>query len=237
MKATVKQQMSESLPLGFLLMLAGGFLDAYSYLCRGEVFANAQTGNIVLLGISLAQGQWEKALQYFIPIGVFAFGILLAEKLRNSCQEKTNLHWRQVILLLEIVMLTLTVFLGSAWNWLANSIISFVCALQVESFRKIRGNAYASTMCTGNLRSAAEAMYPLRAYRRYSTAQEKPDVLLPGCRLYGGRADRRHLQQMAALLGCAGGFSALSPVLFHYVSGRRQYGIFVSQKVAKINKL
>lgn len=118
MKATVKQQMSESLPLGFLLMLAGGFLDAYSYLCRGEVFANAQTGNIVLLGISLAQGQWEKALQYFIPIGVFAFGILLAEKLRNSCQEKTNLHWRQVILLLEIVMLTLTVFLaapGTGW--------------------------------------------------------------------------------------------------------------------------
>ncbi len=155
----VKQQMSESLPLGFLLMLAGGFLDAYSYLCRGEVFANAQTGNIVLLGISLAQCQWEKALQYVIPIAVFAFGILIAEKLRNSCREKTNLHWRQVILLLEIGILILTVFLGIAWNWLANSMISFVCALQVESFRKIRGNAYASTMCTGNLRSAAEAMY------------------------------------------------------------------------------
>lgn len=40
--------------------------------------------------------------------------------------------------------------------------ISFVCALQVESFRKIRGNACATTMCTGNLRSAAELMYRYR---------------------------------------------------------------------------
>ena len=40
--------MSESLLLGALLAVAGGFFDAYTYLCRGGVFANAQTGNIVL---------------------------------------------------------------------------------------------------------------------------------------------------------------------------------------------
>ena len=43
-------QMSESLLLGVLLAVAGGFFDAYTYLCRGKVFANAQTGNIVLSG-------------------------------------------------------------------------------------------------------------------------------------------------------------------------------------------
>ena len=32
------------------LALSGGFQDAYSFLARGHVFANAQTGNIVLLG-------------------------------------------------------------------------------------------------------------------------------------------------------------------------------------------
>jgi uncharacterized membrane protein YoaK (UPF0700 family) len=31
--------------------LAGGFMDAYSYLARGHVFANAQTGNIVLFAV------------------------------------------------------------------------------------------------------------------------------------------------------------------------------------------
>ena len=71
-----KKQMSDSILLGILLILAGGFLDAYTYLCRGEVFANAQTGNIVLLGLSLAHGQWRTALQYVLPIVVFALGLL-----------------------------------------------------------------------------------------------------------------------------------------------------------------
>ena len=69
----VKGQMSESLVLGLLLALAGGFFDAYTYLCRGGVFANAETGNIVLLGAHLAEGDWEKALRYLLPIVAFAF--------------------------------------------------------------------------------------------------------------------------------------------------------------------
>ena len=49
-----KTQMSESMALAVFLTLAGGFQDAYSYNCRGKVFANAQTGNLVLLGQNLA---------------------------------------------------------------------------------------------------------------------------------------------------------------------------------------
>ena len=41
-------QMSETLRLGIILALSGGFMDAYSYLERGNVFANAQTGNLLL---------------------------------------------------------------------------------------------------------------------------------------------------------------------------------------------
>lgn len=39
------------------------------------------------------------------------------------------------------------------------TVIAFVCSMQVESFRKVRGNAFATTMCTGNLRSASENLY------------------------------------------------------------------------------
>ena len=51
---TKNGQISESLALGIFLTLAGGFQDAYSYNVRDHVFANAQTGNIVLLGQNLA---------------------------------------------------------------------------------------------------------------------------------------------------------------------------------------
>lgn len=63
--------MSETFCLGALLAVTGGFLDAYTYLTRGRVFANAQTGNLVLLAMNLAGGQFQKAQYYLIPILAF----------------------------------------------------------------------------------------------------------------------------------------------------------------------
>ena len=57
-------QMSEAIPTGILLTLSGGLQDAYTYFGRDGVFANAQTGNIVLLGTHVAAGQWSLALRY-----------------------------------------------------------------------------------------------------------------------------------------------------------------------------
>ena len=56
--------MSESIELGIVLALAGGFMDAYSYVCRDGVFANAQTGNMLLLGVHISQGEFALALHY-----------------------------------------------------------------------------------------------------------------------------------------------------------------------------
>ena len=59
-----KVQISESIELGILLALSGGFMDAYSYIGRGEVFANAQTGNMLLLGVHLSEGNIPAAIRY-----------------------------------------------------------------------------------------------------------------------------------------------------------------------------
>ena len=57
----ISKQMSETIELGIVLALSGGFMDAYSYMCRDHVFANAQTGNILLFGVNLSQGNWGTA--------------------------------------------------------------------------------------------------------------------------------------------------------------------------------
>ena len=54
-----KRQMSDSYLIAMLLAIVGGFLDAYTYVARGGVFANAQTGNIVLFGLHLAEKKWR----------------------------------------------------------------------------------------------------------------------------------------------------------------------------------
>ena len=39
-----------------------------------------------------------------------------------------------------------------------NMAVSFACAMQVQTFRKVHGYGYASTMCIGNLRSGTESL-------------------------------------------------------------------------------
>ena len=139
------EKASESYLVGVLLAIAGGYLDVYTYICRGGVFANAQTGNIVLLGISMADQNWDKILFYMYPILAFMAGILITEYVRRKFRYNPGLHWRQIVI--------------GVCDDLINSAVSFVCSMQVESFRRFNGSAYATTMCTGNLRSATEQLF------------------------------------------------------------------------------
>ena len=162
-KMTGRVQMSEAFSTAAFLSASGGLQDAYTYIARGEVFANAQTGNIVLLSQNLFQGNWTRALRYLVPLLAFAFGVAAAEYIRHRFRDMDRIHWRQSVLLVEIVLLFLVGFLPESLNLLANALVSFCCAMQVQAFRKVNGYAYASTMCIGNLRSGVES---LCAYQR-----------------------------------------------------------------------
>lgn len=150
------QQMSESLPLVILLTLSGGFMDAYSFICRDEVFANAQTGNLLLFGVNLSKGNFHLAWQYALPVLSFAFGIAVAEIIKMYFKNARRFHWRQAVLMAEVVILFIVAFIPQSLNLFANSLISFACGAQVESFRKVNGNGIATTMCIGNLRVAVQ---------------------------------------------------------------------------------
>ena len=136
-----------------LLTLSGGLQDTYTYLRRGKVFANAQTGNIVLLGQSLFGGDWARAGRYLLPVLAFALGVAAAEWLRVRLP-----HWQRRVLLCEILLLFLVGFIPHSLDQLANALVSFSCAMQVQAFRKVEGFAFASTMCIGNLRSGMESL-------------------------------------------------------------------------------
>ncbi|HWP51806.1 MAG TPA: YoaK family protein [Clostridia bacterium] len=175
---TRRDNISETLLVGALLAVVGGFLDAYTYLCRGGVFANAQTGNIVLLGVRLAQGNVLGGLYYIVPIFAFAAGVLAAEAIKQRYHNHDKFHWRQVVIAFEALVLAAIAFIPQSGDMLANVLVSFVCSLQVQSFRKIYGNAYATTMCTGNLRSATECLW---AFGRTKNTDD-----LKNCLHYGG---------------------------------------------------
>ena len=93
-----------------------------------------------------------------MPVLSFMLGIFVAECIHRHFKHMERVHWRQLILLAEIVLLFLVGFLPQEGNTAANALVSFVCAMQVQTFRKVRGHAYASTMCIGNMRSGTEAL-------------------------------------------------------------------------------
>ena len=148
-----------------LFTLSGGLQDTYTYLRRGQVFANAQTGNIVFLGQSLFDGDWVRAARYLLPVLAFALGVAAAEGLRVR-----RPHWQRRVLFWEILLLFLVGFIPHSLDQLANALVSFSCAMQVQAFRRVEGFAFASTMCIGNLRGGMES---LCAFLRTGDHQER----------------------------------------------------------------
>ena len=135
-------QMSEAFITALFLSVSGGLQDVYTYLYRGKVFANAQTGNIVLMAVHAFAGEWGRVLHYLVPLCFFALGVFAAELMHQKLQNLQRLHWRQLV----------------EWNLMANALVSFACAMQVQTFRKVNGYAFASTMCIGNMRSGMDSL-------------------------------------------------------------------------------
>lgn len=182
---------AERLATGLGLAVVGGFLDTYTYFTRGGVFANAQTGNLVLLGISAARGELYRAGQYLIPVLAFALGVVATEGLRAR---RGAGDWQRTVLLLEAAILAVVGLLPPAFpDFVVNVTVSFLCSMQVNSFRLLEGMPYATTMCTGNLRSCA-----------YHLGQR----LFAGERAGTGRAARYLWVMLAFCVGAALGVPA-----------------------------
>lgn len=174
----VRHQTSETFRLSALLALSGGFQDAYTYNVRDRVFSNAQTGNVVLMSQHLMMGKWAEALHYLFPVIAFAMGVFVAERVQQKYKYRSCIHWRQIIVALEIAILFLVGFIPAQFNMAATMLVSFSCAMQVQTFRKVHGYGYASTMCIGNLRAGTES---LAVYLR----DKKPGALKKAVHYYG----------------------------------------------------
>ena len=100
----------ERLTAACVLSLVGGFTDVYSYLCRGHVFANAVTGNMVLLGLNASQGAWAECGKYLLAIFAYGCGVFAADAIHAKVEHPRLVSWHQAVLALEILLLTAVVF-------------------------------------------------------------------------------------------------------------------------------
>ncbi len=125
---------------------------------RGKVFANAQTGNIVLMSVQHHGWRVGRVLHYLVPLCAFALGVLAAEKMQEQLSEHAAAPLAAAGGAGRSAAAVHCRLSAAGANLLANAIVSFACAMQVQAFRKVNGYAFASTMCIGDLRSGMEAL-------------------------------------------------------------------------------
>ena len=138
------------------LAMVSGFLETYTYLLKGGVFANAQTGNFALLGMAIAHGDVKKIFTYLIPMCFYVIGIALTVTMPRLLDENKLLRWDTVFVALEIGLLFIVGCLPKSVPFTVSTVtVAFICAMQYNTFKRTNNMAFSSTFCTNNLRQLA----------------------------------------------------------------------------------
>jgi len=152
---------NERLMIGSLLAAAAGGFDAFTYLLHGGVFAGLQTGNLILLGAHLGQGQFNLVWRFVVPILAFVVGTMIARWIQHQAKHyKRPLLQQQMILVWELILIVIVAFFSPSLPDIpVSGLISMAAAAQLQEFRKLKGGPFTSLMMTGNLRTVAEGLY------------------------------------------------------------------------------
>ena len=137
----------------FVLIFVAGFLGAFTYVLRGGVFCNAQTGNVVLLGMQLGKGDWNGALYYLIPISAYILGAVVSELLPNPVKHRLAVRWDTLLIAVEMLVIVMLGFVPeSAPVQISQVAVNFIASMQYNTFRQAEGVAVATTFVTNHIR-------------------------------------------------------------------------------------
>ena len=164
----VRLTTSSSMRVAALLTVANGFVDAYTFIAHGGVFANAQTANVVLFGVGLARRDVVNPLAHLWPILAFLAGLSAARALKTPSAKAALRYPRRFSLLVQITVLIIVGGLSQTTpQWVITTTIGFVSALQLSLFRTVRSATFVTVAMTGNLLRVTEALHDaVRGSRR-----------------------------------------------------------------------
>jgi uncharacterized membrane protein YoaK (UPF0700 family) len=144
-----------------LLTLAASSVDAISYLGLGHVFTAMMTGNTVLLGLALAQGEALAALRSILALVGFAIGVFAGAIIveRESYPEEwpavvtAALAFETIILAIFAANFTLLDSIHGAMIFLLIVLLAFAMGVQSAAVRRLGVPGIATTYITGTLTS------------------------------------------------------------------------------------
>jgi uncharacterized membrane protein YoaK (UPF0700 family) len=151
-------QWLSALAASAIATMAGGAMDAWVYFAHGHVFANAQSGNVVLMGIALAGGDVASAATHLPSLLAFATGALTS-RLSGQLLKRGRLNSRNVRLAVACVMLVaLGLFADRMSDRAVTACVGFIAGVQITSLSHIGSWSFNTGMTTGNLLAGVSAL-------------------------------------------------------------------------------
>lgn len=141
-----------------LLTFAGGSMDACTYVAHGHVFATAQTGNIVLLALGLASGDFADAGRHVPSLLAFSAAIVCS-RILEGVLDRSRERSPALRLFLECVgLLALVWYADRLPDMVVTASVAFIGGLQLTTFSRVDSWSFNSTITTGNLRDLFSAI-------------------------------------------------------------------------------
>lgn len=205
---------ANSLRLAILLTLANGSLDAYTFIARGNTFANVQTANVIFVGIGLAQHDWSAVLAQVYPIVAFSVGTLVAVHLKSGRAPRLGGYPLAWVMAVQACVLFGIGFVPSAVpHGFVTVPIAFLAGTQIGLFRSVGDLGYLPVATTGNSLRLVETGYSALLDR--SAEARRAFGVYGGLILSFGTGaligavlthafDERAIWASAALIACAG---------------------------------
>lgn len=144
----------DTLRVAIVLSMIGGYIDSLCYSLLGGHFASLQSGNLIMLGINLSNGNYSHGLSYLVPLTAFALGAGSNFFVRQRLAHNTPIIWQEWSVVFELIgMLIIAIVAPYIPSLTTIGGLAFFSALQADAFTVVHGTPYATLMSTGNVKT------------------------------------------------------------------------------------
>ena len=140
----------QSKRLALFLTFCAGYVDAYTFIVRGNTLVAGQTGNVVFLSVGLIQHNVSDASAKVMTLLAFMMGVLLL----TVYKEKLRIVKKPILSVLPLAVLSLII--GFVPQTVENIYLvpplAFCMGLVTTAFGEVSGIAYNNAFMTGNIK-------------------------------------------------------------------------------------
>ncbi|MDB6209453.1 YoaK family protein [Streptococcus oralis] len=140
----------QSKRLALFLTFCAGYVDAYTFIVRGNTLVAGQTGNVVFLSVGLIQHNVSDASAKVMTLLAFMMGVLLL----TIYKEKLRIVKKPILSVIPLAVLSLII--GFVPQTVENIYLvpplAFCMGLVTTAFGEVSGIAYNNAFMTGNIK-------------------------------------------------------------------------------------